>query len=43
MLSGMNEPGKAAVWAEIIEALKQFKDKDGFESPCELLVCSGTA
>jgi len=43
MLSGMDNAAKDAMWAEIIEALKQFEDDTGFESPCELLICSGTA
>ncbi|MBS9718537.1 class I SAM-dependent methyltransferase [Pseudohalocynthiibacter aestuariivivens] len=42
MLSGMDDTAKAAIWSEIIEALKQFEDESGFESPCELLLCSAT-
>ena len=42
MLSGMDDTAKAAIWSEIIEALKQFEGESGFESPCELLLCSAT-
>jgi hypothetical protein len=40
MLSGLDEGAKEAIWREIEEALRQFETPRGFESPCELLVCS---
>jgi hypothetical protein len=35
MLSGLDEDGREAAWAEIGEALR------GFEGPCELVVAVG--
>ncbi len=40
MLSGLDEVAKKAIWREIEEAMRQFETPSGFESPCELLVCS---
>jgi hypothetical protein len=40
MLSGLDDKAKEAMWTEIIGALKQFENETGFESPCELLLCS---
>ena len=42
MLSGLDEEAKENIWSEIEEALRQFETTDGFESPCELLICSAT-
>ena len=38
MLSGLDEAGRAAAWAEIAAELSQFDGADGFVGPCELLV-----
>jgi len=40
MLSGLDEGAKEAIWRQIEEAMRQFETPRGFESPCELLVCS---
>lgn len=40
MLSGLDEAAKENIWNEVEEALRQFETPDGFESPCELLICS---
>jgi hypothetical protein len=40
MLRGLDNTEVEDIWAEILAALKQFESPDGFESPCELLVCS---
>jgi SAM-dependent methyltransferase len=42
MLSGLDEPGREAAWAEIGEELKAFEGPSGFEGPCELVVAVGT-
>ena len=42
MLSGLDETGREAAWAEIGEALERFDADDGFEGPCELIVAAGT-
>ncbi len=42
MLSGLDARGKAAVWEEIADNLRQFETKDGFEGPCELVVAVGS-
>jgi SAM-dependent methyltransferase len=42
MLSGLDEPGREAAWAEITEQLSAFDGPDGFSGPCELLVVAGT-
>jgi SAM-dependent methyltransferase len=38
MLSGLGADAQAAVWQEIIDALREFEGPDGFVAPCELLV-----
>jgi SAM-dependent methyltransferase len=43
MLAGMDESAKAELWTDIEEALRQFETADGFESPCQVLICSGSA
>ena len=40
MLGGLSDEAKAAIWREVADALRQFETPRGFESPCELLVCS---
>jgi SAM-dependent methyltransferase len=42
MLAGLDDAARAATWAEIEEALREFEGADGFEGPCELLVGAGT-
>ncbi|HEX4527582.1 MAG TPA: methyltransferase domain-containing protein, partial [Gaiellaceae bacterium] len=42
MLAGLDEAGRAATWAEIEEALREFESAGGFTGPCELLVGAGT-
>lgn len=42
MLSGLEEEAKEKIWKEVVEAMRQFEKVDGFESPCELLICSAT-
>jgi SAM-dependent methyltransferase len=42
MLSGLDEAGREAAWAEIHEQLQQFEGPEGFEGPCEMIVASGT-
>ncbi len=43
MLSGLPEPRRAEVWAEVGNALRQFETGDCFEGPCQLLVAAATA
>ncbi|HEX9564784.1 MAG TPA: class I SAM-dependent methyltransferase [Gemmatimonadaceae bacterium] len=40
MLSGLDEIGREAAWAEIAEEMRQFERDGGFEGPCELVVAS---
>jgi hypothetical protein len=40
MLRGLDNAEAEDIWAEILETVKRFETPDGFESPCELLVCS---
>jgi SAM-dependent methyltransferase len=40
MLSGLADEAKDQLWAEVVEAMRRFESVDGFESPCELLICS---
>jgi SAM-dependent methyltransferase len=42
MLSGLDEAGKEAAWAEIEQTLQQFEQTSGFEGPCEMIVAVGT-
>lgn len=42
LLSGLDEAGKEAAWAEIARELMQFEGPDGFEAPCELVLIAGT-
>ena len=42
MLSGLDEDGRAAAWAEIESELEQFEGPGGFAGPCELIVAAGT-
>jgi ubiquinone/menaquinone biosynthesis C-methylase UbiE len=41
MLSGLDEEAKERIWSEVEEVMRQFETPEGFESPCELLICSG--
>ena len=41
MLSGLDDAGREAAWAEIARQLEQFEGPDGFVGPCELLVAAG--
>ena len=43
MLRGLDGDAQAKIWQEVEEALRSYETRDGFESPCELLVCSGLA
>jgi SAM-dependent methyltransferase len=40
MLNGLDDEAKEAIWNEIADALRDYETDDGFESPCELLICS---
>ena len=40
MLNGLDDESKEAIWNEIADALREYEADDGFESPCELLICS---
>jgi SAM-dependent methyltransferase len=40
MLGGLDDPAREEIWQEIEDALGQFETPQGFESPCELLICS---
>jgi SAM-dependent methyltransferase len=40
MLSGLGHDARERIWKEIEEAMQQFETPQGFESPCELLICS---
>ena len=41
MLSGLDQAGRDAAWAEIDEQLRQFERDGAFEGPCELVVGTG--
>jgi len=43
MVSHLDREEQDAIWVEVVDALKEFEGADGFESPCELLVCSAAA
>lgn len=40
MLSGLDDEAKDKLWTEVVDTMRQFESADGFESPCELLICS---
>lgn len=42
MLSGLDDEEKNGIWKDIEQALRRYETAEGFESPCELLVCSAT-
>jgi SAM-dependent methyltransferase len=42
MLSGLDEQGREAAWAEIEVRLRAFEGPDGFVGPCEMLVVGGS-
>jgi SAM-dependent methyltransferase len=41
MLSGLDDPGKAAAWAEVGEALTAFEQGGRFEGPCVMIAAVG--
>lgn len=41
MLSGLDEAGREAAWAEIEQELRAFEEPAGFEGPCELVIAVG--
>lgn len=41
MLSGLDQAGKDAAWAEIFEELEKFQTPDGFIGPCEIVIGVG--
>lgn len=41
MMNALSDPGKAAVWEEIENALGEFETENGFIGPCEMLVAVG--
>lgn len=43
MVSHLGHEEQDAIWSEVTDALSQFESSDGFESPCELLICSAGA
>jgi SAM-dependent methyltransferase len=42
MLSGLDDEAIENIWREVEDVLRQFESQEGFESPCELLICSAT-
>jgi len=42
MLSGLDEPERAAAWEEVRVALGKFEGPNGFEGPCEMAIAIGT-
>jgi SAM-dependent methyltransferase len=42
MLSGLDQAGREAAWAEVEQELKTFERPSGFEGPCELVVAVGS-
>ena len=42
MLNGLDDREKEDIWKDIEEVLRQFETTKGFESPCELLICSAS-
>jgi SAM-dependent methyltransferase len=42
MLSGLDQAGRDAAWAEIGKELQAFESPTGFAGPCELVVAVGT-
>ena len=43
LVSDLDEDEQAQIWRDVVEALRQFETADGFESPCQVLVCSASA
>jgi SAM-dependent methyltransferase len=41
MLSGLDEAGREAAWAEIEQEFRAFEGPSGFEGPCEMIVAVG--
>jgi ubiquinone/menaquinone biosynthesis C-methylase UbiE len=42
MLSGLDQAGRDAAWAEIGARLREFETPEGFVGPCEMLVVGGS-
>jgi SAM-dependent methyltransferase len=40
MLGGLDDETRETIWMEIADALRKYETSEGFESPCELLICS---
>ena len=38
----ITEETKENIWNDIVEMMRQFESESGFESPCELLICTAT-
>ncbi|WP_085905579.1 class I SAM-dependent methyltransferase [Kiloniella majae] len=41
MLAGQDSQTQEKIWQDVTEAMRQFEANDGFETPSELLICSG--
>lgn len=41
MLAGQDIETQEKIWQKITEAMRQYETTDGFETPTELLICSG--
>ncbi|KKJ78136.1 hypothetical protein WH95_01935 [Kiloniella litopenaei] len=41
MLAGQDTETQERIWQEITKAMRQYETSDGFETPTELLICSG--
>lgn len=41
MMAGLNEAEREETWQEIARELAQYEGPNGFEGPCELIVCVG--
>ena len=41
MLAGQDTETQERIWQEITKAMRQYETTDGFETPTELLICSG--
>jgi hypothetical protein len=43
LMQDMSDDEQADTWGAVAEALAEYEGPDGFVSPAELLVCTGTA
>jgi hypothetical protein len=41
MLAGLSEAAREEAWQEIENELSKYQGRDGFESPCELIIAVG--